>query len=184
MFSFLFKKCLSPDSVAEDHPKVDHLLLANQYVQTLPKCRNEIIVASPNYNNEHYTCELKVSSSELQVWAAKSWKSFVSPDSTRISCLALSIWLENTTSSEEGVFYMPQDMYDTISWHIPTHFITWDSASVYCSQCEEWSKDTNTKGLDGNSVGKGGWCRWENIWTCKNGHQLYYEKQEVHFYCG
>jgi len=95
--------------------------------------------------------------------------------------LALPLWLGNFDDTDRTLTDIPPGFYKVLRPYIKD-FINEDVAAITCLECGHIASQVFMQRLDEQRIGTSA-C-WTDMWHCSNGHLLYYEDNELHFYMG
>lgn len=72
-------------------------------------------------------------------------------------------------------------MYEVLRPYVGD-FVVKESVKIFCFECQAFVSDAKRESRDENG------CaimeKWTGVWTCPQGHQLYYEEHEVRMHYG
>lgn len=144
----------------------------------LSQCTREVVIACPEYGDEHFHCEIRIATPVLAQWA----KTCV--DTTSLSqCRPknaqewLAVWLSQANLQDSQPSKIPAEMYAVLNAYI-TGFVMKEQARVFCYSCQDWVLDVNKEELD--RCMEGVWRVWTDRWSCPHGHRLYQETHRMH----
>ena len=155
--------------------------LVEDFLLHYPQCGRDVVIASPEYVESHYACEVLVSAADLLPWAKHHaemmWCTHQKDQAARV---ALPLWLCDADSSNNTASKIPHSMYEMLRPYI-YDFVVAGSAKYFCFECQSFVTDVRREQRD--EKGCAIFSTWTDVWTCPQGHQLYYEEHEmrVHF---
>jgi hypothetical protein len=161
-------------------PVFDIEKAVSEYLLRMPQCNEDVVIVSPKYGEKHFTCEIVVAANDLLPWADHHadavWSSNKEEQAAR---QALPLWLRCADSSNKCASYVPHFMFKVLRLYVH-NFINEGIARVFCFECQSFVSDLNRKKI--NEKQSGDWSWWTDVWTCPQGHQLYYEEHKLHIY--
>lgn len=161
-------------------PELDIEKAVGEYLLKLPRCSNQVVIVSPKYGQHHYTCEIMVEAMDLLPWAEHhaeaTWNANREAQAAKKT---LPLWLRGADSNNNTKSYVPHFMYAILRPYV-RNVVDDGTTRIYCLECDSFVADVNKERLD--EMQNGPWSFWTDVWKCPQGHQLYYAKQEAHFY--
>jgi len=149
-----------------------------EYLLKLPRCNKDVVIASPEYGESQYSCEIVVAAAALLPWAEQHAETVWGTDQEEQAARrALPRWLRGALMEEDSASYVPHGMYEVMRPYV-LDFVTERSARVYCLECHSVVADVQMERLDDEC--SGGWSCWTEVWSCPVGHNLYHERHEMH----
>ena len=160
-------------------PESSERAFAKRVEQTgLPRCSREVVIACPEYQDEHFHCEIRVATPILYQWAEQH------VDMTRLSHCPprnarewLAVWLGQADLRDDRPSKIAADMYPVLRDYIPD-FVIRGQARLYCYLCEAWTSHVNEEEFDRGM--DGALHVWTSRWSCPRGHRLYQERHHMH----
>lgn len=150
------------------------------YLLNLPRCNKDVLIISPEYGETHYKCEILVAAEDLLPWAeSHSGAVWSFNQEEQAARKALPIWLRGANQDENSVSSVPLAMYEVLRPYV-LNFVSDKSAKVCCLECNTLVSDIFMETLDKKRLGDWSW--WIDLWKCSKGHELYYEKHEMHIH--
>lgn len=166
----------------EESPPLDIDKTVGRCLQSLPLCTAKVVVASPNYGDQHYRCEVIVDVDGLLLWAEHHAQSvWSSNQELQAARKALSLWLQGANRSDLAPSYVLPSFVAVLRPYAP-NFVNQRIAHIVCPDCDRGIEDIERKGL--NQQRTGAWLAWTDEWHCPKGHLLYREDHELHLYLG
>jgi tetratricopeptide (TPR) repeat protein len=165
----------------DDNIESDSGAMIDYYLSKSNRCSMKVVIASPRYGGTDYTCEITVDTRDLLPWA-KSHASGVwsSNKEAQAATEAFPVWLQEADLLVAEPSYIPHLIYEDLRPWIG-NIIRDVPVKIFCFECQCFvDVDSIQKEQKDVSRSAGGWVRGTTIWTCPNGHQLYYDKTEVH----
>jgi len=174
------KSLFGKKNISDDIPEYDMEEEVNKFLLTLPRCSQNIILASPDYGEAHYTytCVIVVDAQSLLPWAQHDSETTMSfHKESQVARVSLPIWLRDHDETDTSYSELPYFMYEQLRPYI-AKFVNEKMAKVYCPGCNSFVSDIEMekKGTPPRV--------WTDIWKCPEGHQLYYEEHDVHINMG
>lgn len=158
-------------------PPFDIEKAVGDYLLKLPLCSKNVVIVSPAYGEEHYSCEIIMAATDLLPWAeahaSAVWGSVREEQAAR---KALPLWLQ-AANIDDSKSYIPHFMYKVLRPYV-LNFVKDGTAEIYCPECQSLVSDIVMNKLDETRAA--GWSWWTDVWTCPKGHQLYFEKHDMH----
>lgn len=148
------------------------------YLLGLPQCSRNVVIVSPRYREEHYSCEIIVATKDLLPWAEHhSSAVWSSVREEQVARKALPLWLRAANEEDDSNSYVPHFMYEVLRPYV-LNFVNNGTANIFCPVCQDFVEGIEMRKIDESQAV--GWSWWTDIWTCRTGHQLYFEKHELH----
>lgn len=150
------------------------------YLEKIPRCGKDVVIASPKYKDSHYKCEILVAAENLLYKAELVAEGTIGGSiESQVTRLVLPIWLRGADLYGSTASYMPIPMNEVLDAHVSA-FITEGKARIYCNECQSFIPDIQFNKLNAQRIGDTS--VWTDDWRCPQGHQLYYEDQEIRFF--
>ena len=148
------------------------------YLLELPRCTGNVLIVSPRYGDQHYSCDLVVSTKELLPWSEHHAQAVWSNQAQeQISRKALPIWLRQANYEDKRLIEVPLSMARMLRPFV-ANMVHQGIVRTMCPMCESEVIDVSIEWCDERK--EGDWSWWTEVWTCPEGHQLYREEHELH----
>lgn len=112
-------------------PSFDIEKAVGDYLLKLPQCSREVVIVSPAYGEEHYSCEISVSAEDLFCWAehhaSAVWESVREEQAAR---KALPLWLQTANLDDDSKSYVPHFMYKVLRPYV-LNFVINKTAKIF-----------------------------------------------------
>lgn len=156
--------------------------LVEDFLLHYPQCGRDVVIASPEYVESHYACEVLVSAADLLPWATHHAETaWCSHEKKQAASKALPLWLCDADTSNNTASKIPHSMYEVLRPFI-SDFVDEESAKIFCFECQAFVSDVCRERRDENGCAI--IATWTAVWTCPHGHQLYYEEHEIRMHYG
>lgn len=159
-------------------PPFDIEKVVREYLLKLPQCSKDVVIVSPTYGEECYSCEIIVATKDLYPWAEHHANSvWCSDREEQAARKTLPLWLQAANVDDDSKSYIPHFMYRALRPYV-LNFVKNETAKIFCPTCQSFVGDIEMQKLDETRAA--GWSWWTDVWACPNGHQLYFEKHEMY----
>jgi hypothetical protein len=153
-----------------------------KYLLTLSPCTAKVVVASPNYGDQHYRCEVIADAARLTPWAEHHAEAVWSLDNDEQAARkALPFWLRGA-NVDVAPSYIPP-LFVAVLRPYALDLINEGIAQVLCQECRRIVRDIAMKKLNESYAGSL-WAQWTDEWHCPSGHLLYREDHDIHIHRG
>lgn len=172
MFGFI-KKLAEP----KEAPPVEIEQLAEQLLQTLPRCTARLVVASPNYGDKRYRADVVADAASLMPWAEHHAQTVLhSVDEMQAACEAFPLWLCGANLSDPAPSYVAAP-FAALLRPYAKDFVSRSMAQVLCRECRQFVSAISFNTF--NERNGDGWSWWIAEWRCASGHLLYREDHGI-----
>jgi hypothetical protein len=162
----------------EDPLPFDIEKAVGQLLLSLPRCSSKLVVASPNYGDEHYKCDVVVDANSLMPWAEHHAEAVWSSDNeAQAARRALPVWLRGANVIDLKPTFVPPAVVVVLRPYVSTFFEE-GIAEAFCHDCRSSFRDVFKKRF--NERLDGPWSFWTDEWHCPAGHLLYLQDHELH----
>jgi len=160
-------------------PEFDIEKAVGELLLNLPGCSKYVVVISPKYGDKYYNCEVVAETQYLSEWAANHAEVVLNFNKEEQAArVALPHWLRSADLSNKHWTYVTYYFHKVLSPYA-LDFINKDFAEIYCLECESIVKNIKMEEFDKKK--SGGYVWWTDLWTCPEGHELHYQKKQIHF---
>lgn len=152
----------------DDDEYFDIETAVNKYLLSLPRCTAKVVIASPQYGDKRYSCEIIINTDALVPWAEHHAQAVYSSDQDeQVARLALPVWLKKANIADTSSTYIFPHLIEVLRPYA-LDFITMGITEVVCPSCRQVVEDIEMKKDYIHFMRP-----WTEEWYCPKGHLLY-----------